>query len=431
MSLSWDGLAQVIRRRFPWRDSFIAAPLLCMILNTILAALTSQVTTKENPALLDKGLRMMGLVANASISIVTLTFSLTVLSVQIAAQSYSPRLLDEFLKDPVSKVVISTNLGAYAYCYTINYFLDDTTALEPDVPYVAIHLLTMHMAIVLVTFVNFIHFFINGFRLEKILSRAEKSSLDAARALSEQVDTDGNGITEVPDVPKKAFKVLADESGYVTHYCLNKLLNLATNMDICVRYNHQIGEYVNRGTVLAYVWDAQTPTEDQNGNEEGGPPTKTSLKDRVKKYIPLDDQEVGGALCSLFVCSFAAPVLQRPFSPRMPVSLRCLRFGLPPPLLPSPSALGRRGPYRHHRVHTHSLKGKAPTRPLKSVLDSLFPAVSTSPPRETAIWTRLLGSNSFRMSRFEHFRQVSTILTLPSSAWMCLPHYWQHWPLWI
>ena len=117
----------MLRRRFPWKDSFIGAPILSMAANVLLACLISQITTKENPALLDKGLRMMGLVANASISIVTLTFSLTVLSVQIAAQSYSPRLLDEFLKDPVSKVVIATNLGAYAYCYTINYFLDDTT----------------------------------------------------------------------------------------------------------------------------------------------------------------------------------------------------------------------------------------------------------------------------------------------------------------
>ena len=72
-----------------------------MIINALLASLLSEITN-DDVVLLDKGLRMMGLVSNASISIVTLTFSLTVLSVQIAAQSYSPRLLDEFLKDPVN-----------------------------------------------------------------------------------------------------------------------------------------------------------------------------------------------------------------------------------------------------------------------------------------------------------------------------------------
>lgn len=259
-----------------------------MIINALLASLLS-VITNDDVVLLDKGLRMMGLVSNASISIVTLTFSLTVLSVQIAAQSYSPRLLDEFLKDPVSKVVISTNLGAYVYCYTINYFLDNASE-DPRVPYVSIHLLTMHIAIVLVSFVNFIHFFINGFRLEKILSRAEQGALAAARALNDEIDTDV-GLVDLPEVPKRAFKVLADCSGYVTQYKLRNLLKLATKMDVCVRYNHQIGEYVNRGTVLAYVWEINTPVDTAPKN---GTPAKATLKDRVIENIAVDEEELAG-----------------------------------------------------------------------------------------------------------------------------------------
>jgi hypothetical protein len=83
---------------FPWRESFVMVPMMSMAFNVILAASLSQITSRDNPQLLSQGLSMIGLVSNASISIVTLTFSLTVLSIQIAAQSYSPRLLDDFLK---------------------------------------------------------------------------------------------------------------------------------------------------------------------------------------------------------------------------------------------------------------------------------------------------------------------------------------------
>jgi hypothetical protein len=83
---------------FPWRESFVMVPMMSMVFNAILATALSQITSSDNPQLLDQGLVMIGLVSNASISIVTLTFSLTVLSIQIAAQSYSPRLLDDFLK---------------------------------------------------------------------------------------------------------------------------------------------------------------------------------------------------------------------------------------------------------------------------------------------------------------------------------------------
>ena len=72
--------------------------MMSMCFNVILAACLSQITSTSYPELVEQGNRMIGLVSNASISIVTLTFSLTVLSIQIAAQSYSPRLLDDFLK---------------------------------------------------------------------------------------------------------------------------------------------------------------------------------------------------------------------------------------------------------------------------------------------------------------------------------------------
>jgi len=152
----------------PYNDSFVVIPLFWMFTNALVAGLTAAFITRtpkdaeEGSAAIDVGIRMLGLVSNASISIVTLTFSLTVLSVQVAAQSYSPRLLDDFVRDPVSKIVISTNLGAYVYCYTLNGFLTDKHLTQ--VPFVSIHLLSVHMAIVLVTFVAFIHVFINGFR---------------------------------------------------------------------------------------------------------------------------------------------------------------------------------------------------------------------------------------------------------------------------
>lgn len=237
-------------------------PLASMCFNVALAAiLASQITRQGDPALLDQGLRMIGLITSASISIVTLTFSLTVLSVQLASQTYSPRLLDDFLKDPASKVVIAVNLGAYVYCYTLLYYIDDTDDMAP-VPYVAINVLSVHCGIVLLGFVNFIHVFINGFRIETILKRSSDSSLMAARALS-SLNTDLER-DDLPDVPNRAVKVKADESGYITNFNFPAVLDVATELDVCIRYTHQVGDYVNRGTILCYVWDADTREEDKD-----------------------------------------------------------------------------------------------------------------------------------------------------------------------
>jgi uncharacterized membrane protein len=76
----------------------VVLPIVYMVFNVGLSIALSQITSRDNPEFLEQGLRMMDLVSIASITIVTLTFSLTVLSIQIAAQSYSPRLLEDFLK---------------------------------------------------------------------------------------------------------------------------------------------------------------------------------------------------------------------------------------------------------------------------------------------------------------------------------------------
>ena len=169
------------------------------------------------------------------------------------------------------------NLGAYVYCYTMNYYIDGVGD-EYEVPYVAIHLLSVHIGLVLISFVNFIHFFINGFRIEKILEGASAGSLRAARSLSAELDTSLERNNQ-PEIAPNAYKVLADESGYVTHYTLTNILEQAKQLDVCVRYKHQIGDFVNRGTVLSYVWDLKT-----------NPDQKDSLDDRVLECIPSSEK---------------------------------------------------------------------------------------------------------------------------------------------
>jgi uncharacterized membrane protein len=158
----------------------------------------------------------------------------------------------------VSKIVISVNLGSYAYCFSMTYFIPGD---DREVPYIAINFLTVHIILVLITFVNFIHFFINGFRIEKILNRAGDSSLRAAKTLSLGLETDLKRDDQ-PEVPSFAYKVGAIRSGYVTHFKLESILPMAKKLDVCVRYRHQIGEFVNEGTTLCHIWDLKTRETD-------------------------------------------------------------------------------------------------------------------------------------------------------------------------
>lgn len=269
-----------IRDYTPWNsDSFVAAPLSCAVFNAALAVSLSQITRSNDEELQEQALKMIDLLSGASISIMTLTFSLTVLSVQLATSMYSARLLDEFIKDPVSKLVISVNVGAFSYCYALLFYVHDSE----HVPYVAIFVSAAHMIFVLGSFINFIHFFIVGFRLESIMDRASSSTLCAADRLSRLPCMDAD-VMSLPDVPPNAYAVTSDTSGYVKVFQFERILHQAVEMDVCVRYMYQIGEYVNRGTTLCYVWDAKSKEH-----------SDTTLERRVRSCISLSNSTSGSA----------------------------------------------------------------------------------------------------------------------------------------
>lgn len=244
----------LIRDCTPWNtDSFVAGPLFWGLFNAVLAISLSQITKTNDDELLEQALEMISLLSSAAVPIMTLTFSLTVLSVQLATQLYSARLLDEFIKDPVSKLVISVNVGALSYCYILLFYLFDSE----KVPHVAIYVITVQMIGVFGSFINFIHFFMVGFRLESIMERASSSALSAADRVS-RLDYMDATSTSLPNVPPHAYAVTSDSSGYVKVFQFECILPQAEAMDVCVRYMYQVGDYVNRGTTLCYVWDAQS-----------------------------------------------------------------------------------------------------------------------------------------------------------------------------
>mmetsp|Transcript_8982 Transcript_8982/g.24899 ORF Transcript_8982/g.24899 Transcript_8982/m.24899 type:complete len:567 (+) Transcript_8982:107-1807(+) len=265
--------------------AFLVIPSCFAVVNVALCGLLSLATkTDEDGTLVDQAKDLIGYLTNASIAIVTLTFSLTVLSIQIAAQAYSPRLLDEFLRDPVSKLAVGVNLGAYSYGFTLTYFLKN----QREAPHVAIHFLSVHMCLVLLMFVYFIHHFVNGFRLETILHQAVDDSWKAALAL-ESLDSvkKVNRAEELPEVPPNAYKVMADQSGYVAGYQLARLKAAAKRLDLCIRYHPNIGEFVAEGTLLAYVWDANSRPQ-RNENDTGltdfSSHQQPSLKARILRH---------------------------------------------------------------------------------------------------------------------------------------------------
>ncbi|CEM01181.1 unnamed protein product [Vitrella brassicaformis CCMP3155] len=206
------------------------------------------------------------MIASACIAIVTLTFSLTVLALQLFSQQYSPRLLDSYMRKAANKFCLSVFLGSYAYCFSVQFAMGQSTDdEEPYVPELAVNLLFIYLFLVLGTFIFFIHYFTRGMRLESIFDDVLHDSTKLVRR-NDSIDDPSLQLfaelpmkaiaSELPLVPVGAKRLRVDRSGYIQAAELMPLARQLTNMDdkLVLRLAHRVGDHVTKGTLLGWVW---------------------------------------------------------------------------------------------------------------------------------------------------------------------------------
>ena len=67
----------------------------------------------------DAAATMLQAISSASISVITLTFSLTVVALQLASQQFSPRLLRDFVRDPWTKAVLAVLVATFVFSLVV------------------------------------------------------------------------------------------------------------------------------------------------------------------------------------------------------------------------------------------------------------------------------------------------------------------------
>lgn len=167
---------------------------------------------------------MISTVSSFSVSVVTLTFSLTVLSLQLAAQSYSPRILNEFVKDSHTKITLGIYLGTYCYCYIVSMNIRAETSTQPAyIPIVAVNAVFLFGIVMLSTFVLFLDYFVDSLRMESVLQRA----VIAGESVCEMFlpIADKSPKTVLPPIPKRAIRIDCLGSGYVVGWKPDTILD--------------------------------------------------------------------------------------------------------------------------------------------------------------------------------------------------------------
>ena len=198
---------------------------------------------------------ILSTVAGSTITVTGLTFSLTVVALQVASSQFTPRLLGSFLADRGNQAVLSVFLGTFAYTIVVlrrvRSPLGDDPGYVPDLAVGVGLLLTLGSVAMLV---YFFHHLTQQLRLETVLAELRRDTLAAVHRTAASDDRGPVDPEEVPGVPADAFVVRARRSGYLTAVRLGAMRRVAERHGVVVRLAPSVGVHVTAGTTLAGAW---------------------------------------------------------------------------------------------------------------------------------------------------------------------------------
>jgi uncharacterized membrane protein len=197
---------------------------------------------------------LLELVAGAMMTVTALTFSLTVVALQMSAGQYSPRVLRNFLSDLGNKLVLSVFLATFAYCLAVLRVIRDGAAGEEVVvPSVAVTGGVLLSLVAIGTLVYFIHHLTQQLRVESIVREIVSDTLATIDDIHpDPLDSPSVAAEPLPD--PDAVRVLARRSGFLQAVELEGLVGKAAAHDVLVRLRPAVGAFVVAGTTLAWVW---------------------------------------------------------------------------------------------------------------------------------------------------------------------------------
>ncbi len=199
---------------------------------------------------------LLSAIGTSLISVTTLLFSLTIVTLQLASSQYSPRLLQTFVRDRVVQACLGILLGTFVFSLVVLRSVrsaDDSedTAFVPRLSVTVALVLTLTSVGALVAFLSHQS---RQLRVETMLRDVHVEAADTLRRLTEQQDADGQPDADLPPVPPHARPVCARHSGFLVQVTEGPLLAAAADAGAVLRLIPRPGESVLAGVPVAWAW---------------------------------------------------------------------------------------------------------------------------------------------------------------------------------
>lgn len=203
----------------------------------------------------DAARSLLDAIASSMITVTALTFSLTVVTLQLASSQFSPRLLRTFTRDLFVQVTLGLFLATFTYALTVLRAVrgsgDDGVELVPKIAVSFAFVLAMASVLGLVLFLAHLT---QQIRVETMLRDVHRDAVATMQSvLAERDAADRNGPI-APTPPADAMTLLVEKDGFLTWLDQDELLAAAVDEGVVLSVDVHPGSFLVRGTPWGSAW---------------------------------------------------------------------------------------------------------------------------------------------------------------------------------
>jgi uncharacterized membrane protein len=209
---------------------------------------------------------ILSTIAGSLFAMITVSFSTIMVVLTMYSSQFSPRTMQDFLKNKVTLKVLGVFLAGFIYSMLTLLFLNDSVSRSGE-SIIFSGLLGVIIAIIcLGYFVYFIHHAANSVQVNILISSLKEDVIEIVDKIEERNNSNDQIRNEAPDnikemTDREFCEVHPVESGYIQVIYDIELTKLADNYDIIIRAEKMIGDYVTENTIVFKLWQLNENTE--------------------------------------------------------------------------------------------------------------------------------------------------------------------------
>jgi len=208
---------------------------------------------------------LLSTVAGSMMTIVSVTFSITIVALQLASSQFGPRLLRNFMADRGNQMAMGVFIATFTYCLLILRSVNGTES-ERFVPHISVSVALLLTLLSLGVLIYFIHHAAESIQAENVIAAV---SLDLHHQIERlypnrigheppEAAARGNDSPIVPTrLEKDGRSIASKRSDYVQAIDIDRILQLAAKRDLVVSVRLRPGKFSIEGGELARAWPAE------------------------------------------------------------------------------------------------------------------------------------------------------------------------------